>query len=183
MSNLEYYAQTMFEALDLRTVAERYGMEFNRGGFAHCPFHSERTASFKIEPNGKYGHCFGCGHNATVINLTMALLGLDYLGALERLNNDFAFGFDIGAKPNLQQQRAAQTIRNEALKRKEEQRANVERYEKLIALWCYYDNCIRKFKPIDPGHDYDPRYIEAIQNIEYVSNELDGFDMREVRNN
>lgn len=46
---------TVFEqvksAIDMRTVAEGYGLEISRVGMALCPFHNERTPSAKIYPD------------------------------------------------------------------------------------------------------------------------------------
>ena len=40
---------TVFEqvksAIDMRTVAEGYGLEISRGGMALCPFHNERISA------------------------------------------------------------------------------------------------------------------------------------------
>ena len=34
--------------MDLRDLVRFYGLDVNRGGFALCPFHNERTPSFKV---------------------------------------------------------------------------------------------------------------------------------------
>ena len=47
-------------------------LEFNSAGFARCPFHSEKTASFHKLPGKEKGDCFGCGRTADVIDVVMA---------------------------------------------------------------------------------------------------------------
>ena len=37
-----------------------------------CPFHSEKTPSFKINPENT-GHCFGCGRHASALDVFMEL--------------------------------------------------------------------------------------------------------------
>jgi DNA primase len=49
-----------------------------------CPFHSDRTASMALYPNGGY-HCFGCGkHGKNAIDFVVDL-GYTFPQALEEL--------------------------------------------------------------------------------------------------
>ena len=49
-----------------KQVAIQYGMKINRNGLACCPFHSDKTASMKID---KRYYCFGCGETGDAIDL------------------------------------------------------------------------------------------------------------------
>lgn len=48
-------------------------LQFNSAGFAKCPFHQEKTASFHKLPGKERGHCFGCGRTGDTIDVVMAL--------------------------------------------------------------------------------------------------------------
>jgi len=51
-----------------------------------CPFHSDRTASLALYPNGGY-HCFGCGaHGHNAIDFVIAL-GYTFPQALQELKD------------------------------------------------------------------------------------------------
>lgn len=39
------------EAVDMRTVAEGYGLNIDRSGMCLCPFHAEKTPSAKVYPH------------------------------------------------------------------------------------------------------------------------------------
>lgn len=62
------------------------GIQFNRSGFAPCPFHNERTPSFKVYPDNRF-HCFGCQLNGDVIDYVMRSHGIDFLSAVKILIN------------------------------------------------------------------------------------------------
>ena len=49
-----------------------------------CPFHNEKTASFTSSDKGFY-HCFGCGQHGNAIDFVMAIEGLEFAQALQRL--------------------------------------------------------------------------------------------------
>ena len=58
----------------IRDVLKRYGgMEPDRKGFCRCPFHGERTASFKLYTRNNSFYCFGCGVGGDVIKLCSML--------------------------------------------------------------------------------------------------------------
>ena len=53
---------------DILTVASRYVSFVRKGNryWACCPFHSEKTPSFTVDPLKGFYHCFGCGAGGNV---------------------------------------------------------------------------------------------------------------------
>ncbi len=85
------------EALDMKGVADHYGLAVNRSGFILCPFHTEKTASCKLY--SKRFRCYGCGEHGSVIDFTAKLFGLGIVDACKKLNQDFHLGLSIGRPP------------------------------------------------------------------------------------
>ncbi|WP_416899648.1 MAG: DNA primase [Minwuia sp.] len=54
-----------------------------------CPFHSEKTASFKVSEDRDDYHCFGCGAHGSAFDFVMQTEGLSFPETVERLA-DFA---------------------------------------------------------------------------------------------
>lgn len=80
-------------------AARFYGLHPNRSGFICCPLHGpERTPSLKVYADG--WHCFGCGHGGTLIDLVSELFGLDPMGAVRKINADFALGLPLDRPPS-----------------------------------------------------------------------------------
>ncbi|WP_459128666.1 DNA primase [Guggenheimella bovis] len=48
-----------------------------------CPFHSEKTPSFVVDPERQYFKCFGCGAGGNALQFFMQMEHLDFLPALE----------------------------------------------------------------------------------------------------
>lgn len=62
-------------------------IQFNRGLFACCPFHGEKTPSLKYYPKTNTCHCFGaCGKSFDVIDVFQNLHGLKFREAIYQLN-------------------------------------------------------------------------------------------------
>jgi len=74
-------------ALDIRQVIECYGTQLDSKGFASCPFHAEKSPSFKVYTDSFY--CFGCMGSGTVIDFTMRCFGLTPIEAAKKLSADF----------------------------------------------------------------------------------------------
>lgn len=53
--------------------------------FACCPFHNEKSASFSINVNRQFFHCFGCGESGNVITFVMKHNGWDFVQAVKFL--------------------------------------------------------------------------------------------------
>lgn len=99
---------------DFKSVAEYYGVNFDRAGKALCPFHSERTPSFGAYKK-RFDHCFGCGWSGDVISLVGDMFNLDFLQSVEKLNRDFDLHIELEASVIKSTLSAAETERQWAL--------------------------------------------------------------------
>ena len=50
-----------------------------------CPFHSEKTPSFTVNPQRRMFHCFGCGAGGSVIDFVMTYERLEFAEAATQL--------------------------------------------------------------------------------------------------
>lgn len=50
-----------------------------------CPFHSEKTPSFFVNPDNNFYHCFGCGAGGDSINFVMEIENLTFVEAVKML--------------------------------------------------------------------------------------------------
>lgn len=75
-------------------------MEFDRAGRARCCFHSpDKHPSMSFKGGGF--RCWSCGAHGSSIDLTAQLFGLDALGAVRRLNDDFGLGLPLDKPPDV----------------------------------------------------------------------------------
>ena len=75
------------EAIDLvslvseRVVLKQKGRLF----WGCCPFHNEKSPSFKIDPDSQLWHCFGCGKSGDVFGYVMESEHLEFPEAVRAL--------------------------------------------------------------------------------------------------
>lgn len=55
--------------------------------FAICPFHNEDTASFALNTNENFFHCFGCGRSGNIFTWIMMTEGLTFDQAVKKVIN------------------------------------------------------------------------------------------------
>jgi DNA primase len=72
---------TLSEVIGGRLKLTRAGREFK----ACCPFHSEKSASFYINDDKQFYHCFGCGAHGDVVGFVMRHDNLSFIEAIEQL--------------------------------------------------------------------------------------------------
>jgi DNA primase len=82
--------QEVNNRLDAISVVGDYVRLEKRGGrwWGRCPFHSggqEKTPSFKVDPDLKMYHCFGCGKGGSVIGFVMEMDKITYPEAIKNL--------------------------------------------------------------------------------------------------
>lgn len=75
------------EASDLATIAGERVVLRQRGRdlWGCCPFHNEKSPSFKIDPATQLWHCFGCGAGGDVFSFVMKMDDLGFLDAVREL--------------------------------------------------------------------------------------------------
>jgi len=172
-------AQYIKNTLVFPEVARFYGLNLNGGNFACCPFHGEKTASFKAYKNG--GKCFGCGWGGDVIAFTQEMFGLDFVGALDKLIKDFALGLPIDRPATVAEQRALDERRRaiQAERERDQLTKNLlmARYWAHFWEWDRLDRNRREYAPKATTDELDPRYIEAVKQIDYISYCLDSAQM------
>ena len=158
------------EAVDMRTVAEGYGLNIDRSGMCLCPFHAERTPSVKVYPHNLY--CFGCGASADVIGFTQRLFSLsEPIEAVKKLNDDYGLHIAVGQAPT-----SAEV--SEYYKRIARRRA-YEEWEKQAwrtlhdYLWLMRE--WRKFAPKSPDDEQDRRFVYALHHFDYAEYLCDEF--------
>ena len=72
---------------DIAEIVEGYTPLKRRGQdlWACCPFHKEKTPSFKVSPSHQAFYCFGCRKSGNVFHFVMEMENLDFVGAVRLL--------------------------------------------------------------------------------------------------
>lgn len=93
------------ERVSARDAARRYGLTFDRRGWALCPFHPDKHPSLSFRENRF--RCWSCGAAGDSVDFTGRLLGLDPLAAAERINADFGLALPLRRRATLAEEQAA----------------------------------------------------------------------------
>ena len=144
------------ERVPMAQAAVRYGLSPDRRGMCRCPFHNDKTPSFKVYPDARGYYCFGCGAGGDVVNFVGRMLNLSPAKAAKRLDADFALGlFDNPAPPD-DSWRQRKAEREQAARAREE-----EEWQLILAL--------RELHHLPPPPETDPEiYARAKALEEYL---------------
>ena len=74
-------AADIVEIIGERVALKRAGARY----LGLCPFHSEKTPSFAVNPQDQFFYCFGCGAKGDVFSFVMQYERVDFPEALKRL--------------------------------------------------------------------------------------------------
>ena len=91
--------QEVRDRVDIVDLVGRY-VELRRSGQNFkglCPFHSERTPSFNVNPARKGYKCFGCGQSGDAIRFVMELEGKSFPEAIRKLAEIYGVSLPEGA--------------------------------------------------------------------------------------
>ena len=157
------------QSVTTRQAAEHYGIHVNRNGMCVCPFHNDKNPSMKVD---RRFYCFGCGATGDVIDFVSRLHGIGSREAALMLAQDFSIPYEDGRNAG------KQPIRPRLHRETEEQKF------KRMERHCYrvlsdYYHLLRRWKeeyaPKQPDEAWNPRFIEALQNmsrLEYLMDVL-----------
>ena len=75
------------EKVSIKELVERYTELKPRGRdyWGCCPFHKEKTPSFKVAPEKGTWYCFGCQEGGDAIDFVMKIENLGFSEAAEKL--------------------------------------------------------------------------------------------------
>jgi len=134
------------QATDIVQIVGEYVRLKKRGRdmWAPCPFHSEKTPSFKVSPDKQFYHCFGCGKGGNVITFLMEHEKMSFVEAVRHL----------AAKAGITIRETGGDHRRETFERLNyAHTVAVEYYHKLLFEKRYavvLDNYLRRKRQIEP---------------------------------
>lgn len=158
---MRYNTEKICSANSLNDWLERYGIEVNRKGFARCPFHNEKTASFRVYTDGTY-HCFGCGAHGDVITFVMSIQKISFSEACALLDRDISYS----------EQRQIDRIKREAKNKTDRRTAAVKNYWNAFDIWKLNEDFIEFFKPSGPDEEPSILFISALKFRGALENRL-----------
>ena len=156
-------------AVTMNGVAGAYGLAVDRRGFAHCPFHQEKSSSFKVYDGSRGFHCFGCGATGDVTDFVMRYFSIGFGAALEKLNTDFGLNLPVGRKATDQERRQMAQIALERARKREAITKAINEAETdywgEFAHWWWLECCVMELRPKSANEALDPMFIYAIQEL------------------
>ncbi len=128
-----------------------------------CPFHSERTASFHVYPDG--GKCYGCNWSGDSITFVAELRGLRPYEAALAIAREF--GITISTRQHVIMSKAERQKQRAAINRRTAQK----KYEQLkqsafLALADFRDLAVAVFEA--EGINIDPDLVDAMHMLPQV---------------
>jgi DNA primase len=124
----------------LEVIAEYVGLKKSGVNYLGlCPFHTEKTPSFNVNPAKGIYHCFGCGVGGDVVSFIMRIEGMAFPEAVRLLAR--RVGVEIPDRPQ-----------TDAEKRRADEREHL--YEVHETAVRYYEKVLLEDKAGEPGRSY-----------------------------
>ena len=125
----DHLVQDILEKTDLVSIISDYVRLTKKGErwIGLCPFHSEKNASFNVDPGKGLYYCFGCQKGGSAVQFLMELEKLSFPEAMEELAKKAGVSLEIDEAPSEDQK---------------ERRALLELYERLCGTfhWLLTEN-------------------------------------------
>lgn len=175
--NLDFFSEIK-QHVPTVDAAKYYGFSPNRAGFIACPIHGERTPSLKLYGGTSGWYCFGCQCGGSVIDFVSQVFSLDIMGAVHKLNADFALALPLDRPPSREEREQVQRRQHIA----DTQRQHQEWRERMLMLmnaayrigW----NTLQD-RTMDEWNDVEVLTAKWMDALEYWSDTLDYGSMDE----
>lgn len=168
--NIMNFADEIKQRVSMIEMLQYYGIETNRSNFCRCPFHQEKSASFKAYPGTRGFYCYGCHESGSVIDFVIKFFGLHFCDAIKKINEDFSLGLPIGEKldrrKQLEMNRQSFIRKREMNAKKAEQERLENAYWESFDEWKMLDDNRRNYAPKSPTEPLHPLFVEALKNID-----------------
>ena len=87
------------DVIDKRVKLRKTGKNYS----ALCPFHTEKSPSFSVEPEKQFYYCFGCGAGGNALGFVMDYERMEFPQAVEALAGDY--GIEVPREEGAKQDR------------------------------------------------------------------------------
>ena len=94
--------------IDIADLVSSYGFQLKHSGsdlWCCCPFHNEKTPSFKVDSSRGFYHCFGCGESGDIFDFVMKQEGLSFGEAIQKLAATAGVELKSTVSPSTRQRR------------------------------------------------------------------------------
>lgn len=139
----------------------KYGIEIDKKGFTCCPFHNEKTASFRVYKDGTF-HCFGCGAHGDVITFVMKMQNISFKYACLMLDRDISYS----------EQRNIERIKRKANQKQSQRKSSLDSYWEAFDNWKYNEELIELFKPSNPEEIPNSIFLLALNQRGILEHKL-----------
>ena len=138
---------------DIETAISQYVNLKRRGKnlVGLCPFHSEKTASFRVYADNTY-HCFGCGAHGDVISFVMAVQNVPFEDACAFLDRDISYS---------EQRRIDRIKRKKDIAADKREKARVD-FWRAFDDWKLNEDIISAYKPSNPYEKPNAMFLSAL---------------------
>ena len=157
------------QTYSMMDIVGRYGLKPNREGFICCPFHKEKTASFKIYKDSFY--CFGCGVSGDIFKFVMLMDGVSFKDAFIRLGGHY----DHAETKNDARHRARDILIAEQKQQKEQikllqMQQDILHYSQIMDE---HRECMAAYDPLsDQWCECMEGYLKAMRQYDYLREEV-----------
>lgn len=124
-----------------------------------CPFHSEKTGSFTVDPDKGLYYCFGCGAHGDVIKFVMEIEKMSFMEAVKYLAN--MHGMEVPEERS-----------EEAAKYKAEDEARARLYEIMEAAKIFFQRQLRAEETAE-----SQKAMEYLKNRNISKESMDKFQL------
>ncbi|MBW1867295.1 MAG: DNA primase, partial [Deltaproteobacteria bacterium] len=107
-------AADIIEVVSESVVLKKTGKNF----VGLCPFHSEKTPSFTVNPDKQIFHCFGCGVGGNIFNFLMKQDGMSFPDAARMLARRYGIEIPMPQMSSIQKSRISEKESLYALNRR-----------------------------------------------------------------
>ena len=128
-------ASDIVDIISESVILKKSGQNF----FGLCPFHSEKTPSFSVNPAKQIFHCFGCSAGGNSISYVMKYHGLSFPEAVKMLARKYNIVLET-------------RLLNPAQKKQLVLRESLFRLNKKVM--AYYANLLSRDRSGDPARQY-----------------------------
>ena len=106
------FLENLRDRISIVDVVSRHVPLTNKGkeNWGRCPFHNEKTASFSVNEQKKFYHCFGCGAHGDIISFTMQIQHLSFIEAVEKLCNDAGIEIPVASEEQRKKDKEAHEL-------------------------------------------------------------------------